>query len=133
MDEKFRELATRFIGPFESYGFRTVDEEYDPKSFGNAFITYANGFRLRIVRDRGDLFVEIGSLDDLSDWYHLPLVLEFLGDKVTHATCDEEALMKLRERFEVFYPAVRDLLENDFAATKPQLERFRNSKARYWQ
>jgi len=51
--------------------------EYNPQEFGNAtVIMEGESFSLRFERDRGQVFVDVGS--DVIGWFKLEHVLEFL-------------------------------------------------------
>lgn len=128
-EEAFRQLATSFVEPFLKYGFSLVEQEYWPKDFGNAVATYEDDFRLRLVNDKGQLFVDVGPKDDPDEWYDLRLVLKFLGETVDMQGVDEENLDQLRVSLDAKYETIRSLFSRDnFASTKPQLDEFRNQR-----
>ena len=129
--QSFKLVAKSFIEPFEKYGFRSIDEQHHPADFGNAFITFANGFSLRVIRDRGQLFVEVGPPLSTDDWYDLRIVLAFLGETSEMQSPDEAGLDELRVKFEPYYNRIHNLFSVDnFPATKIQLDQFRTERAR---
>lgn len=57
---------------FDELGFRMVEDRYDPKDFGNALVILESAeLRIRIVRDRGQIFTDVASLLEPDRW--LPL------------------------------------------------------------
>jgi len=55
---------------------------YDPQAFGNASLVMAGTpFSLRFERDRGQVFVDVGS--DAVGWHKLEYVLEFVDNSIT--------------------------------------------------
>lgn len=58
-----------------------VVSRYDAAEFGNAVVTLAGGgIRVRLVRDRGSVVVDICSIDDPEQWSPLQRALKtFLG------------------------------------------------------
>ena len=130
-DESFSRLAASFIQPFEKYGFKIVEQEYYPSDFGNAYVTFEDDLRLRVLRDRGQIFVEVSPLENPDDWYDLRVVLEFLGEPVDmQRSMEEEGLKELRDKLETMYARMRSLFDKDHRVTRAQLEQFRNEKAR---
>ena len=83
-------LATGVATLAESKGMKLLREEYDPSSFGNAVVELASvDFDLRVVRDRGDIRIEISPPGE-ADWHDLVNILAFLGEKPISA--DVESL-----------------------------------------
>lgn len=61
---------------------------YDPQAFGDASLAMAGEpFSLRFVRDRGQVSVEVGG--DVTGWYLLAYVLEFMDSSVTQQQLGE--------------------------------------------
>lgn len=61
---------------------RLLKETYDPKHFGNSIIELrGDTIWIRVVRDRGQVFVDIASPVDPDNWYDLERVLEAVGSK----------------------------------------------------
>ena len=90
-------------------------------------------FRIRLLRDRAQLFVEVGPPDNSDDWYDLRLVLEFLGQPTVDGerSPDEEALKDLQAGLVANYQGVLSLFEKtNYRLTKSRLEEFRRAKVR---
>jgi hypothetical protein len=62
-------------------GFVEMSSRHDPQSFGNATLIEAGSFfSLQFTRDRGQVFVDIGS--DSFGWHKLEYVLEFVDNSI---------------------------------------------------
>jgi hypothetical protein len=69
-------------------GFVTKASSYRPQEFGNAvLVTVGALFSIRFKRDRGQVFVEIGS--DAVGWHSLEYVLEFVDNSITQQRLGE--------------------------------------------
>lgn len=63
-------------------GFVPSTATYDPQAFGNASLVMAGTeFSLQFERDRGQVFVNIGS--DAIGWHKLEYILEFVDNAIT--------------------------------------------------
>ena len=80
-------------------GLRIVEDDFRPESFGNSFVTLESDFlRVRFVRDRGQVWADIGSVDAPKKWWHLLFVLEVIRGPVPEPTYElEQAASLLRE------------------------------------
>jgi len=55
-----QEVTEQLPWLFEELGFRVVEDHFDPKSFGNSFVTLGSpGLQVRFVRDRGQISAEV--------------------------------------------------------------------------
>ena len=69
-------------------GFVPGTSVYKPQEFGNATLVLTGvPFTLRLERDRGQVFVDVGS--DTCGWYKLEYVLEFVGSAITQQQLGE--------------------------------------------
>jgi len=69
-------------------GFMPGTSVYKPQEFGNASLVMTGvPFSLRLERDRGQVFVDVGS--DASGWYKLEYVLEFVDRSITQQQLGE--------------------------------------------
>jgi hypothetical protein len=67
--EAFKELV-------KEHQFSITEETYAPRSFGNAVLDLDGArLRLRLVRDRGQVWVDVGSVDDRNRLFLLSDVL----------------------------------------------------------
>ncbi|MEW6747576.1 MAG: hypothetical protein AB1486_33005 [Planctomycetota bacterium] len=61
-------------------GFQMGDEHFSPADFGNAYVVLERGCtRIRVVRERGQEFVELASSVEPALWFDADIVLQFLG------------------------------------------------------
>lgn len=74
------DIAPDFLFVIEK-GFTLESIEYQPKEFGNAsLVMLGMPFSIRFERDRGQVFVDIGS--DAIGWHKLEYILEFFDNSV---------------------------------------------------
>ena len=60
--------------------FRLVSAETSP-SFGDALADFESPtLRVRVLRDRGQIFIDVAPAEDPATWFDLPLMLTFLGE-----------------------------------------------------
>jgi hypothetical protein len=65
---------------FDELRFRKTKEAYHPEAFGNAFVILQSAhFQVRFVRERGDLFMDVGSLTEPARWWSLEWVAQLIG------------------------------------------------------
>ena len=71
-----------------SKGLLQIAGEVNPREFGNADLVMAGApFSLRFERDRGQVFVDVGST--AVGWHKLEYVLEFVDNSVTQQQLGE--------------------------------------------
>lgn len=109
-----------------SRGILTIESSrFDPQSFGDSYVILRGGnMRLRLVRDRGEVFAQVASVGEPAHWYPLqrvvcavgvspappeqPLSVEELAGLVsTHAAAIEAGLSP--DRFEATRAKLREL------------------------
>jgi len=62
---------------FSELGFRTVSDSYDPEHFGNSLaVLESDAFRLRFVRDRGLVDLQVAALSQPDDWWDFKFTCE---------------------------------------------------------
>jgi hypothetical protein len=118
----------RSFGPhIKRHGFRQLRAATDPRDFGNAVVVLeSEGYSIRIVRDRDQIFLELGSPLDTGQWYSLGRVLAAVRGDLE----EEEALsgrMSLRCAASVIESAHAELTHGlgplEFGNTKRRLDR----------
>ena len=132
-DQAFQDVALAFIAPFTSYGFRPAEQVSAPASFGDALARFEGpDFQLRVLRERGQLFVEVGVVNQTDDWFDLRKVLEFLGEAGSISLePDEQGLDLLRIKLEKEYQRIRELFAPDrFGLNRISLREFEKEYAR---
>ena len=92
------EVITKLPWLFDELDFRIVDERYEPKFFGDSYVTLVSrAFNLRFVRDRGQIFLEVASHSDSGIWWPLEHVCELisgLGIKASFELLSSAALLR---------------------------------------
>src|SRR4051812_10415344 len=80
----------------ETLGFRVVENQTG-RSFDNASVTLHPPFlRLRVVRDRGRMFLDIGPPSPANTWFDSAVVVDYLGLSDNAGFHDEDARRMLR-------------------------------------
>ena len=111
------------------FGLVKVEEKYDPKAFGNFFITLsAKYFFLRYVNDRSYLTIEIASHSEPTMWYDLSFIRSLIYNhdninqddrSIDNITRIEEFHNFLRKDFDL----ISDLFNNDnYIDTRKKLD-----------
>jgi hypothetical protein len=71
--------ALRAASPLTDRGYELIDQE-SYEQFGNCWILLARGdVRIRILNDRGQWFVEVGSEAAPDEWFDARVVLDEVG------------------------------------------------------
>ena len=101
--------------------------DYKPREFGNAALVMVGApFSLRFERDRGQIFVDVGS--NAAGWHKLEYVLEFVDNSVTQQQLgeppDPTALANL---LQVRWDRVADLFSDQQKTS--QLQAFAKQKS----
>ena len=83
MTSKFSEMVcSTFSGLINTLKLHLLKETYDPNFFGNSIIELGGDtMRIRVIKDRGQIFVDIASPVDPDNWYFLERILEAVGSK----------------------------------------------------
>ena len=79
MYEDLREFVARVLGDLvDRHGFTVVDYQYSPERFGNASVVLQSSgpLRLRVGRDKGQLFMDFGSVVEPDYWLDVHFVLD---------------------------------------------------------
>jgi hypothetical protein len=79
MNPLLKQVRDECPGLFADLGLRLVDARYDDEVFGNAYVTLeGNDLRVRVVKDRGLVSVEVSPTAD-TRWWPLDMVSELIG------------------------------------------------------
>ncbi len=116
-----QEISDKLPWLFTDLRLRIVDDYFRPESFGNSVVTLeSNALRVRFVRDRGQVWVDVGPVDNGSKWWHLTFVLEAIRGTVPAVRFEvNEAALLLRDN----YLEVVEALGPNLQATKAELHR----------
>ncbi len=111
----------------KDYGFYQV-EAYNSASFGDSLAVLASdNFRIRFIRDRGQIFIDIGSVVKPDEWFDLSLVKALIeGNLADGAEAIQDLAVFLRNN----YSAVKDLFEEKkFIETEKALRELEKLRA----
>lgn len=106
-----------------SYGFKIVEDQHDASNFGNAVVVLdSSDFRIRLVRDRGQIFGEVASYSEPDKWYGIDRLYEAIGlQPIPKQPVTIEDLAGALEKDLV--RVEHSLQPTRFPATKKELER----------
>jgi len=116
-------VRTAFGKLISSYGFKIVEDQHDSSNFGNAVVVLdSSDFRIRLVKDRDQIFGEVASYSEPETWYGIDRLYEVINLKPIpkqSGSIDDivAAIEKDLVRIEHSLHPMR------FSATKKELER----------
>ena len=77
---EFLELVGSILTPALAEVGLLVTDTRAGDSFGDAYAVFdGQDFRVRVIRDRGQVFVDIASATEATNWFNLPIVAAVLG------------------------------------------------------
>lgn len=127
------DTAAEAIGVLTDHGFRVIRDAEEPTRFDNAYVDLRRGGVLvRIVRERGQHFIEVTSKRDPSEWFDVNLVLRLLNvrELVSHRV-DSGAVAELAQHLVSIIGQVDDAFSRKrWGGTVAQLHALRE---RRWQ
>lgn len=143
----FDKIKSLFHFLFDDYNFQILQDAYESTDFGNAMIVaQSNNLCIRFIRDRGQIYVELGSLSAPGNWYELSKVLAILEEEkhINHkyrneALSQENAALALEgnianilEHFRIdkFKKTEIKLKHLEELQLKEMLERFQHGKGK---
>lgn len=116
-----QEVAEQLPWLFQDFGFRVVEDDFDPKSFGNSFVTLESpALRVRFIRDRGQVSAEIASGSEPRMWWNLEHVCELIAGRSVEPGFELSSVSALLRNN---LPALMEALGPNFPETKRELER----------
>jgi hypothetical protein len=117
--------AFDFLG--EDAGYRLLDSE-EGDSFDNAEVYFGSDrFRVRILRDRGQVFIDFAPPDGPPYWFDMPLLLRYLGYEALADTYVRSAQRSLEVLANLLRPHLHEL--GDLYAQDRQERTLRDLKA----
>lgn len=135
MAEDLLENTESYLLPaIRELGMRVVDGEQFT-SFDNASVTLAGpGIRLRIVRERSQVFADFGPPSEPQTWYDSAVVMDFLGlsnNAGFHDTNEESMLTGLASFMRSFHPHLQEAFsERCLPTTKTRLEALKAARSK---
>lgn len=103
-----QEMTEKLPWLFADLQFRVVGDSYDPRTFGDCLVTLESDvIRLRFVKDRGQILIELRPLSEPSRWWNAVYILEAIrGERpVPHFDLEGAASM-LRDNFPALVSAL---------------------------
>jgi hypothetical protein len=106
---------------FSEAGFRIIGSDYSPKNFGDSVVTLESDFvRVRFLRERGQVMVDVASLASPNKWTGLVFVLEAIRGALPPPRFElRAAASQLRENL----PEIIDGLGPKRDVTEAELQR----------
>lgn len=122
-----------FLPNTSMFGF-TISHHEESEAFGDALVVLQAGdLRIRLVRDRGQVFVDFGSTADLATWFDSSVVFEFLELSDTsswHSRDTSSVLNALQSFIQVFGKELsRKFAPSSFPMTRRNLVELREPRA----
>jgi hypothetical protein len=114
------------------FGLEREDERSYPASFGNEILVLkCRDFRLRFVRDRGDIYVDVGPVCEPSEWHLLEDVLEFVSKQNIQVKHDAgHGLHELAAALKANHVALQKFFERaKYVENKKAFEQLKKIKA----
>jgi hypothetical protein len=122
------ESARAEISRLNAAGYTLVAEDFDERSFGNAFLHFRKDtIDLRLVRERGRWFAEIAFTEDPDAWFDSAVVFQHLEEPAVMPADTPgalvEQLLATRARWEPLFSA------STYAETRRQLQALQRASA----
>lgn len=125
-----QEVTEQLPWLFQELGFRVVEDHFDPRSFGNSFVTLESSKVLvRFVRDRGQISAEVASICEARTWWNLEHVCELIVGRYVEPGFELSAVAALLRNHT---SALADYLGPKFAETKRELDRRAEERKQAW-
>lgn len=127
MSELLTYLVTRLSFLYNEYGARFVDSHVRGP---HASITLEAGeLRLRLVRDRSQIFVDFQSTENPSedDWFSFDMIRQLLtGEVIDSAEMDDEKAKFVNDHFEAIVEAFQSAKRKE---TEEKLHKYEHARA----
>lgn len=127
------DVKSAFLPNAKDLGFR-ISGEQKSEAFGDALVVLESGdVRLRIVRDRSQIFADLGSVAESDAWFDSTIVMQALGltTKPAFGGTDPQIVLPGVAAFlkSVWPELVRMFGARTFATTKRQLTELQEARA----
>jgi hypothetical protein len=126
-------VKSAFLPNAKELGFVLVEEQKS-EAFGDALVVLQSGdFRLRIVRDRSQIFADLGSVTEPETWFDSTIVMQALGLTTQHlfgGTDPQSVLPSIAAFLKSFWSELITMFDpRHFAATKARLTGLQDARA----
>ncbi len=121
-------LTERLPWLFKELGFRVVSSNYDAGSFGNStVILESDSLRLRFVRDRGQVLLDLAPVSERQKWFSLGSLYEAIHHESVKPeyTLDAKGSLLQKE-----FPALVEALGPKLRETQDEIERRKKERLR---
>ena len=106
---------------FQELNFKIVNDDYSSESFGDSFVTLeSSSLRVKFIRDRGQIVVEVASPFDPENWWYINDICEFILRKKNRPEFDLQVVATLLRNN---LPALTDCLGPKFNETRRELKK----------
>lgn len=106
--------------------FRIIEMTYDEKNFGNILIRLKSNanFDIRFIRDRGDVWCELGLSKQTQEWFGINDILTIIGIQVVAFGKDlAEVINKTTDIMNQYFPNIDEAFnEKHFPDTRSKLK-----------
>jgi len=135
----FDQVKKHFHYLIEQYGFSVIHEEVFP-SFDNAEVVFqSHDCRIRVLRERGEIYVDASPLPPTDYWVDLVSIIRFLTQgtdtwQYEHISGDYEfriewQLARVADKLRPYIRQICELFRNEvFARKRSELEEFKHQQ-----
>lgn len=126
-------VKTHLLPAVAQHGMRVLSHE-ESGSFDNAFVVLQKGdVRVRVLRERSQVFVDFGSSAEPAVWFDSAVVMEYLGLSENAGWHGRDSTVVLRGLADFLRTFESELAarfsSGNFTATKRELTRVREDQA----
>jgi hypothetical protein len=121
------QVYSEFKTTLDDLSFQLIEDTYDEECFGNSVLVFrSKEFRLRFIRDRGQIFIDIGAAS-YSKWYSLEEVLNVLNH---HVQINQENVLETSAReLKAIYPQLKEMFkEQNLLETDTAIQELRHAR-----
>jgi len=132
--EEYNFLTQTISSRLNKYKYSVEKYVYDEKEFGNyEAIFVIDNIKIKVTRDKEQIFFEIGSLAEFDEWFDLELVIESQGGKITiHKKQNtEKQISEYIKILDQNFSKIRALFSNkNYFQTKSNLKKMEKARVK---
>lgn len=133
MSDLGESVAIAFERLIESGLLAIIADQYDEKAFGNAIVVLAGAnLRIRIVRDRGDIYADASSVSFPDDWAPLERTLLAVGARIARREgllSPEDAATLVEQNFPLLDIGLSEAQLDETRTRLAEMKRFKKAEA----
>jgi hypothetical protein len=131
--ELLKQVQATLPAAVDSLPLRVI-EHRESDSFGDALVVLQAGeLRVRVVRDRGQVFADFGSAADPARWFDSAVVMDAMGLSATAGFHDQDAKTSLSGIAALLRDCGQELMalfsSDRFASTEQQFTKVQHARA----